>query len=126
MCERRPSPAAAAMTGPLYLVTDSGVLFGMHDENTAKLLGVQGDPVPAPWPVLSRLPRGPELSRDSALVARDSVALAAVTGRARPSSPPRQPRRRRRSRRRRMRFVARLDPAGYRLPVVRSGVRRRR
>ncbi len=60
-------------TGPLYLVTDSGVLFGMHDEDTAKLLGVQGDPVSAPWPVLSRLPRGPELSRDSALVARDSV-----------------------------------------------------
>ena len=60
-------------TGPFYLVTDSGVLFGVHDENTGKLLGVQDDPVSAPWPVLSRLPRGPELSRDSALVARDSV-----------------------------------------------------
>ena len=63
-------------TGPFYLVTDSGVLFGMHDENTGKLLGVQGDPVSAPWPVLSRLPRGPELSRDSALVARDGVLPA--------------------------------------------------
>ena len=61
--------------GPLYLVNDSGVLFGIHDENTAKLLGVQGDPVAAPWPVLSLLPRGPELSRDSALVARDSLVL---------------------------------------------------
>lgn len=61
--------------GPLYLMTDSGVLFGIHDENAAKLLGVEGDPVRAPWPVLSRLPRGPELSRDSALVARDSIAL---------------------------------------------------
>ena len=60
-------------TGPSYLVTDSGVLFGMHDENTGKLLGVHGDPVSAPWPVLSQLPRGPELSRDAALVARDSV-----------------------------------------------------
>ncbi len=60
-------------TGPFYLVTDSGVLFGVHDENTGKLLGVQGDPVSAPWPLLARLPRGPELSRDSALVARDSV-----------------------------------------------------
>ncbi len=60
--------------GPLYLVTDSGVLYGIRDESTAKLLGLPGDPVPAPWPVLSRLPRGPELSRESALVARDSVA----------------------------------------------------
>jgi type VII secretion protein EccB len=60
---------------PLYLVTDSGVLFGVRDEATAKLVGIQGDPVAGPWPVLSRLPRGPELNRDSALVARDSVIL---------------------------------------------------
>ena len=58
---------------PLYLVTDHGVLFGIHDTDTAKVLGVEGDPVAAPWPLLSRLPRGPELSRDSALVARDSI-----------------------------------------------------
>jgi ESX secretion system ATPase EccB len=64
---------SGAHTGPLYLVTDSGVLFGIHDQDTAKLLGLQGEPVPAPWPVLSRLPRGPELIKDSALVARDSV-----------------------------------------------------
>ena len=61
--------------GPLYLVTDSGVLFGIRDEATAKLLGIQGESVAAPWPVLSRLPRGPELNRDSALVARDSIPL---------------------------------------------------
>jgi type VII secretion protein EccB len=72
---------ASALTGsgdggPLYLVTDSGVLYGIRDENTAKLLGLQGDPVSAPWPVLSRLPRGPELSRESALVARDSVGAS--------------------------------------------------
>jgi hypothetical protein len=36
---------------------------------------VGSDPVKAPWPVLTWLPRGPELSRESALVARDSVAL---------------------------------------------------
>ncbi len=70
---------AAALTGggadagPRYLLTDSGVLFGVHDADTGKLLGVQGDPIPAPWPVLSHLPRGPELRKDSALVARDSV-----------------------------------------------------
>ncbi len=71
---------STALTGaggdaaPLYLVTDSGVVFGIHDKDTARLLGVEGDPVAAPWPLLSRLPRGPELSRDSALVARDSIA----------------------------------------------------
>ena len=61
--------------GPLYLLTDSGVLFGIRDEATAKLLGIQGESVAAPWPALSRLPRGPELNRDSALVARDSVPV---------------------------------------------------
>ena len=47
--------------GPLYLMTDSGVLFGVHDENAAKHLGLPSTPVPAPWPVLALLPRGPEL-----------------------------------------------------------------
>lgn len=60
-------------TGPLYLVADTGVLFGLHDRDTASLLGIPGAAVAAPWPVLSGLPRGPELSRDSALVARDGV-----------------------------------------------------
>lgn len=59
--------------GPLYLVADTGVLFGLHDGDTAALLGLPGAAVAAPWPVLSRLPRGPELSRDSASVARDAV-----------------------------------------------------
>lgn len=63
-----------ADAGPLYLMTDNGVLFGIQDDDTARLLGVDGVPVAAPWPVLSRLPRGPELSRDSALVARDGIA----------------------------------------------------
>jgi len=62
-------------TGSLYLVTDGGVLFGIRNVDTAKILGIQGDPVAAPWPLLSRLPRGPELNRDSALIVRDSVAL---------------------------------------------------
>jgi ESX secretion system ATPase EccB len=66
---------ADADSGPLYLVSDSGVLFGIRDEGTAKALGLQGGPVAAPWPLLSRLPRGPELDRDSALVARDSIDL---------------------------------------------------
>ncbi|MGH3677756.1 MAG: type VII secretion protein EccB [Mycobacterium sp.] len=59
--------------GPLYLVADSGALFGIHDETTGRLLGLSGGAVPAPWPVLSQLPRGPELSKASALTARDSL-----------------------------------------------------
>ena len=60
--------------GALYFIDDSGVVFGLRDEDTAKHLGLTGTPVPAPWPVLARLPRGPELSRDAASVARDSIA----------------------------------------------------
>jgi type VII secretion protein EccB len=60
--------------GALYLIDDSGVVFGLRDEDTAKYLGLTGAPVPAAGPVLARLPRGPELSKDAASVARDSVA----------------------------------------------------
>ncbi|MEO3760784.1 type VII secretion protein EccB [Mycobacterium sp. B14F4] len=62
-----------ALTGPLYLVSDAGVAFGVHDEDAGKRLGL-GAPVPAPWPVLARLPRGPELSVAAASVARDTVS----------------------------------------------------
>jgi type VII secretion protein EccB len=65
---------AGAGTGVLYFVNESGVVFGLRDEDTAKLLGLAGTPVPAPWPILARLPRGPELSKDAALIVRDSVA----------------------------------------------------
>jgi type VII secretion protein EccB len=60
--------------GALYFIDDSGVVFGLRDEDTAKHLGLTGTPVPAPWPVLARLPRGPELSKETASVARDSIA----------------------------------------------------
>ena len=60
--------------GPRYLVNDSGVLFGVHDEDAAKHLGLPSTPVPAPWPVLASLPRGPELSIQGASVVRDGVA----------------------------------------------------
>jgi type VII secretion protein EccB len=61
-------------TGALYFIDESGVLFGLRDEDTAKHLGLTGTPVPAPWPVLARLPRGPELSKDAASIARDGIA----------------------------------------------------
>ena len=63
-----------AAAGALYFIDDSGVVFGLRDEDTAKHLGLIGTPVPAPWPVLARLPRGPELSKEAASVARDSIA----------------------------------------------------
>lgn len=62
--------------GPLYLLNDLGVLFGVRDEETAKTLGLGTDSVPAPWPMLAMLPRGPELNREAASVARDAVTGA--------------------------------------------------
>jgi len=63
-----------ASSGALYYINESGVVFGLRNEDTAKHLGLAGPPVPAPWPVLARLPRGPELSEDAASIASDGVA----------------------------------------------------
>jgi type VII secretion protein EccB len=60
-------------TGTRYLVTETGVRFAVHDDDAANDLGLTA-PTPAPWPVLTTLPSGPELSREKALVARDTVA----------------------------------------------------
>ncbi len=63
--------------GPLgtrYLVTDTGVRFAIHDDEAAHDLGLPGEALPAPWPMLAALPSGPELSRANASVARDGVA----------------------------------------------------
>ncbi|HEX2213021.1 MAG TPA: type VII secretion protein EccB, partial [Mycobacterium sp.] len=61
---------AGAQTGPRYLVTDRGVVYGIGDDDAAERLGLTGTPVPAPWPLLTRLPRGPQLSVAAASVAR--------------------------------------------------------
>lgn len=53
-------------TGSLFLVTDAGIMHGIRDHDTAAALGLTAPAVPAPWPVLATLPRGPELSRDAA------------------------------------------------------------
>jgi type VII secretion protein EccB len=63
-----------ASAGALYFVTEAGVVFGLRNEETAKHLGLPGSPVAAPWPVLVRLPRGPELSKEAASLVRDTVA----------------------------------------------------
>lgn len=57
--------------GARFLVSDAGVLFGVHDDEAASFLGLGLPPQTAPWPVLAQLPRGPELSVDAASVTRD-------------------------------------------------------
>jgi type VII secretion protein EccB len=62
--------------GSLFLVADSGVVYGVWDDETATALGLADPAVPAPWPVLAHLPRGPELSRRAASIARDGLGTA--------------------------------------------------
>lgn len=68
--------------GQLFYVSDAGVRYHIKDLPTAAALGVTGvhDPkldtdVPqlAPWPVVSLLPAGPDLSQEAALVAHDGM-----------------------------------------------------
>jgi type VII secretion protein EccB len=55
--------------GTRYLITDTGVRFAIHDDDAAHDLGLPNTAIAAPWPVLAKLPAGPELSRTNALVA---------------------------------------------------------
>lgn len=64
---------AGDQAGTRYLIADTGVRFAIHDDAAAHDLGL-GDAGPAPWPLLSLLPAGPELSRQNASIARDVVA----------------------------------------------------
>lgn len=61
------------VAGSLFLVSDAGVVFGVHDEQAAAWLGMPEVALAAPWPVLARLPHGPELSAHAASISRDSV-----------------------------------------------------
>jgi type VII secretion protein EccB len=69
--------------GQLFYISDLGLRFHIKDLPTAAALGVVGvqqpsadDEVPqaAPWPVLSLLPAGPQLSQEAALIAHDGMA----------------------------------------------------
>lgn len=62
-----PDPEA----GPLFVLADSGVLFGIDTSDTATRLGLTPPGSPIPWAFLAGLPRGPELSVRAASVARD-------------------------------------------------------
>lgn len=60
-------------TGPghRYLITDAGVRFAVDDSESAKALGLTGQPAIAPWSLIATLPAGPELNRTVASAARD-------------------------------------------------------
>lgn len=61
------------------IVSDTGVRFDIPDDATAAVLGVEGTPVPVDAAVLDRLPAGPRLDRESALITRDGQALDLVS-----------------------------------------------
>ena len=60
-------------TGALYLVNDQAWPSGCTTKTRQNASDLTNPPVPAPWPVLARLPRGPELSVQGASIVRDSV-----------------------------------------------------
>jgi type VII secretion protein EccB len=76
-----------ARAGTRYLITDTGVRFAIHDDDAAHDLGLPNMAIPAPWPILATLPSGPELSREQALVARDTVTAGTTALRLSPDSP---------------------------------------
>ncbi|HEY9303057.1 MAG TPA: type VII secretion protein EccB, partial [Mycobacterium sp.] len=66
----------------LFYVSDVGVRFRIKDLQSAAALGLSGVkddkgqneiPLLAPWPVISLLPPGPELSTQAALIAHDGM-----------------------------------------------------
>ena len=60
--------------GTRYFISDNGVRYAVHDDDAAHDLGMPDAMIAAPWPVLAKLPAGPELSRANASVARDVLA----------------------------------------------------
>ncbi|MBO0881117.1 MAG: type VII secretion protein EccB, partial [Mycobacterium sp.] len=60
----------------LYWVSAQGVRYGVQwDDKTLQALGL--DPrgaVQAPWPIVRTFAAGPAISRDSALLARDTIS----------------------------------------------------
>lgn len=57
------------------VVSDTGVRSDVPDPETAAILGIGGTPAPVDAGTLDRLPAGPRLDRDSALVTRDGSDL---------------------------------------------------
>ena len=62
--------------GTRYFISETGVRYAVHDDDAAHDLGMPDAMIPAPWPVLAKLPAGPELGRVNASVAQDVPAAA--------------------------------------------------
>lgn len=64
-------------SGPLFVVTDAGVAFGVPDRESGRHLGLGDAPAAAPWSIVAHLPGGPELSAQQASVVRDGLVAPA-------------------------------------------------
>ncbi|WP_424189828.1 type VII secretion protein EccB [Actinokineospora sp. G85] len=61
-------------TGPIYLVSDRGVKYGVQDARTAAALGL-ADQLPAPDAIMQLLPNGAQLNTTDVLQTYDSVPV---------------------------------------------------
>lgn len=66
--------ASSERRGALFFVADTGVRYGVENNDAAKALGLTVSGAPAPWAILSLLAPGPTLGRDAAFLAHDGVA----------------------------------------------------
>lgn len=57
----------------VFYIADTGVKFGVPDEDSAKALGLVRTPDRAPWQLLELLASGPALDKANALVAHDGM-----------------------------------------------------
>lgn len=72
--------AGSSRMESLWLITDSGVRFGVdttgsEGKRTREVLGLAAAPEPAPWSVIRWLPAGPVLSRAAAMSKHDSLVV---------------------------------------------------
>ncbi|WP_107654216.1 type VII secretion protein EccB [Nocardia suismassiliense] len=62
----------------MFYVSDTGVRYGIKNNDAAKALGMDPEsgvtPEPAPWPIVGLLAGGPTMGREEAMVAHDGVA----------------------------------------------------
>lgn len=85
----------APVAGSLFWVADTGVRYGIDNEDTAghnktvEALGLNPPPTAIPWSMLSLFAPGPTLSRADALIAHDGLAPDTRPGRAPSAMEPR-------------------------------------
>ncbi len=65
-------PGSARQDGLCY-IADTGIRYGIPDLATAKILGLPSTPKSAPWEIVGRLIAGPDLNKNSAFVAHDTL-----------------------------------------------------